>query len=291
MDTGAWNKPEKPGWRRTWHEIIFEAETPGGKNFDVALLWLIIVSVLAVMLESVAEIQRQIGSVLLVLEWIFTLLFTVEYIVRLLTVKHPLRYAISFFGIVDLLSIIPTYLAAFLIGSHYMLVIRTLRLLRVFRVLKLGRMMSESQALLDAMKASRDKIMVFLASVLTMVVILGTTMYMVEGGENGFTSIPRSIYWAIVTLTTVGYGDIAPHTVFGQALSSAVMILGYAILAVPTGIVTVELAHIHDHKDPKIRACPNCQAESWESLARFCKFCGYAFAEHRERHSGPPDPS
>ena len=256
MENYAWNKPEELGWKRTLHEVIFEAETPAGKNFDVALLWLIIISIFVVMLESVDSLWQQFGFMFSGLEWFFTILFTLEYVVRLITVKRPWKYAVSFFGIVDLLSIIPTYLSIVFVGSHYLLVIRTLRLLRVFRVLKLGRMMSESQALLQALQASRHKIMVFLSTVLAMVVILGTTMYMIEGGENGFTSIPRSIYWAIVTLTTVGYGDIAPRTVIGQALASMVMIIGYAIIAVPTGIVTSELTNISNQKRARYSGLP-----------------------------------
>lgn len=281
MNSIDWNKPEHSGWRRTWHVVIFEAETAAGKAFDIALLWLIIFSIFVVMLESVESFWKQFALIFSILEWFFTLLFTLEYLVRLLTVKHPWRYAVSFFGVVDLLSIIPTYLSLIFVGSHYLLVIRTLRLLRVFRVLKLGRMVSESQALLRALQASRHKIMVFLSSVLALVVILGTMMYMIEGGENGFSSIPRAIYWAIVTLTTVGYGDIAPQTVLGQTLASLVMILGYAIIAVPTGIVTSELTQIQQHTEANIPACPNCRAASQETLARFCKFCGYAFAEKR----------
>lgn len=253
------------------------------KGFDVALLWLILFSMATVMLESVAKIEIQFGYYLRICEWIFTGLFTIEYIARLLAVRRPFQYAFSFFGIVDLLAVTPTYLSLFLWGGQYLLVIRTLRLLRVFRILKLGRYVSESQALMSALQASRHKITVFMLSVATVVTIMGTLMYLVEGGEHGFTSIPRSIYWAIVTLTTVGYGDIAPTTVLGQALSSLIMIVGYAIIAIPTGIVTVELNNLQAQKN-KVKAeatqsspCNRCQRPSRDPDALFCKFCGTAF--------------
>ncbi len=231
------------GWRKRWHEIIFEAETPEGRLFDVWLLVAILLSIVLVMLESVREINEQYGEWLRYGEWFFTLLFTLEYIARLLTVRSPWRYAVSPLGIIDLLSILPTYMSLFFAGTQYFMVIRVLRLLRVFRILKLAHYVHEARVLGTALQASREKIIVFLMAVLSLVIILGTIMYWVEGPENGFTSIPRSIYWAIVTLTTVGYGDIAPATPLGQFISSLVMILGYGILAVPTGIVTSELTH------------------------------------------------
>lgn len=285
-------KPSRPGWRRTLHEIIFEAESPESKGFDVVLLWAILISVAAVMLESVGYLQARFQDFFIALEWAFTLLFTVEYILRLLTVEKPWRYATSFFGVVDLLSIIPTYLSLFITGTHYLMVIRTLRLLRVFRVLKLVRFMGEAQQLMLALKASREKVTVFLLSVLSLVTILGTVMYVIEGGENGFTSIPKSIYWAVVTLTTVGYGDIAPQTVIGQALSSFIMIMGYAILAVPTGIVTVELANLQEESQPTLKhsdlpsACPQCEGRSVEVGARYCKYCGLNFTEWAQSRQG-----
>lgn len=268
-------KPDK-GWRRDLHIIIFEAETPAGKAFDVALLWIIILSIAVVMLESVADLQLKYGDILRYLEWVLTLLFTVEYIARLITVRHPFHYAFSFFGIVDLLALLPTYIGMILTGGQYLMVIRTLRLLRVFRIFKLGRYVGEGHALITALKASSPKIVVFLMTVMSMVTILGTLMYMVEGGINGFTSIPRSIYWAIVTLTTVGYGDIAPKTVLGQSISSVIMILGYAIIALPTGMVTAELTQQAQERNAQ-KPCHHCQRHSRSPEDDFCRFCGQRF--------------
>lgn len=261
------------GWRKRWHEIIFEAETPEGRLFDVWLLVAILLSILIVMLESVSEINMRYGQWLRYGEWFFTLLFTLEYIARLLTVRSPWRYAISPLGIIDLLSILPTYMSLVLTGTQYFMVIRVLRLLRVFRILKLAHYVHEARVLGSALQASREKIIVFLMAVLSLVIILGTITYWVEGPGNGFTSIPRSIYWAIVTLTTVGYGDIAPQTPLGQFISSLVMILGYGILAVPTGIVTSELTHAKV-KEVSTRSCDNCGAEGHDSDAEYCKYCG-----------------
>jgi len=253
--------PRRHAWRRTRHQIIYEADTPLGRAFDVALLWAIVLSVAAVLLESVSRIRADWGAWLIAVEWMFTLLFTVEYAVRLATVDRPLRYARSFFGIVDLLAIIPTYLSLVFVGAQSLVVIRALRLLRIFRVLKLARYLDESRVLVAALKASRPKITVFLFSVLTLVVIIGALMYLIEGADSGFTSIPRSIYWAIVTLTTVGYGEITPQTTLGQFLAGAVMIMGYGIIAVPTGIVSVELAEAARAGTPEsisTQACPAC---------------------------------
>lgn len=275
-------RPTHPGLRLDWYQIIFESDTPAGRAFDLVLLWAILLSVAVVMLESVSEIARQYGPWLKILEWVFTGLFTLEYLARLFAVRSRKRYLTSFFGMVDLLAVIPTYLSLVITGSQFLIVIRILRLLRVFRVLKLVRYVGEAQTLLSALQASRPKITVFLLSVSTLVTIMGTLMYLVEGGTNGFTSIPRSIYWAIVTLTTVGYGDIAPKTVPGQALSSLIMITGYAILAVPTGIVTVELAHLRNQPNQPsftIPPCPACRAATREPDARFCKICGTHFAD------------
>ena len=259
------------GWRHRWHEIIFESDTPVGKAFDVALIVAIIASVLTVMLESIAEIAAEHGEVLRLAEWAFTVAFTVEYLLRLTCVRRPLAYAGSFFGLVDLVAIVPTYLTVLLPGAHYMLVIRLLRLLRVFRVLKLARFSSESSALLVAIRASRHKIAVFVFTVLTLVTILGSLMYLIEGAEHGFTSIPRSIYWAIVTLTTVGYGDIAPQTALGQTMAACLMILGYGIIAVPTGIVTAELVHAEPVSG---QACQHCACEGHRQDAAHCFNCG-----------------
>lgn len=260
-------------WRGRLHEIIFEADTPAGKAFDLGLLVCILLSVLAVVLESVAAVREDFGDVLRILEWTFTVLFTVEYVLRLVTIRRPLSYAFSFFGIVDLLAIVPTYLSLFFAGTQSLLVIRALRLLRIFRVLKLAQFVGEAQHLTIALWASMRKITIFLGVVLSLVLVLGATMYLVEGEENGFTSIPQSMYWAIVTLTTVGYGDIAPQTVLGKLLASTVMILGYGILAVPTGIVTVELANVRG-KPLTTRCCRSCAADGHDTDARYCKYCG-----------------
>ena len=260
-------------WRRQIYTIIFEADTPAGKAFDVALLCAILLSVLAVMLDSVKHISAEFGSQFHTLEWGFTLLFTVEYLLRIISVGRPLRYVFSFFGLVDLLSIVPTYLSLFYTGTESLLVLRSLRLLRIFRVLKLARYLTEANVLRDGLKASGPKIVVFLGTVLSLAIIMGTIMYLVEGEENGFTSIPRSIYWAIVTMTTVGYGDIAPQTVGGQALAAVVMILGYSIIAVPTGIISAELGKAA-FRPVNTHACSECSKEGHDLDAVFCKFCG-----------------
>ena len=259
-------------WRARLHEFIFEADTPAGKAFDVLLLLSIVASVGAVMLESVPEIGARFGDELRVAEWGFTIVFTVEYALRLLSVGRPIRYALSFFGLVDLLAIAPTYLSLFVEGTQSLIVIRALRLLRVFRVFKLARYLGEAEVLLRALHASGRKIAVFLGGVMTVVLIMGTVMYLIEGGENGFDSIPAGVYWAIVTLTTVGYGDIAPQTALGRALASCVMIVGYAIIAVPTGIVSVEIARA-SRQGVSTQACPECSAEGHAPDAVFCKYC------------------
>ena len=271
--TGSPPHALSPNWRAQLHEIIFEADTRIGRLFDVVLLWCILLSVLAVLLESVHQIRDQYGLGLRIAEWAFTILFTVEYVLRLTCVGRPVRYAFSFFGLVDLLAIVPTYLSVLLPGAQSLLVIRALRLLRVFRILKLVQFVQEARILAQALRASRHKIVVFLGTVLTLVLILGTLMYLIEGEANGFDSIPRGIYWAIVTLTTVGYGDIAPSTVLGQMLASIAMILGYAIIAVPTGIVTVELSRA-SNKQISTQACPQCSAEGHDPDAKHCKYCG-----------------
>ena len=272
----------KKNWRFQLHEIIFEADTPVGKLFDVLLIWTIVISVLAVMLDSVTTIRNQYGSMLYLLEWFFTIMFTIEYLLRLFCVGRPLKYAISFFGIVDLVAIVPTYLSLILPGSQYLLVIRVIRVLRVFRVLKLAHYLSEATIILRALKASQRKISVFLFTVLVLVVIFGSLMYLIEGEENGFTSIPRSVYWAIVTLTTVGYGDISPQTPFGQALAAIIMIMGYGIIAVPTGIVTVEMSNLAK-KEIITQACLECSAEGHDADAKYCKFCGAHLYPERQK--------
>jgi voltage-gated potassium channel len=267
-------KEEKPltPRRKQLFEVIFEAETPSGQAFDIALLVAILLSVLAVILESVAEIQEKYGVWLYGAEWFFTLLFTVEYGLRLISVMRPHRYALSFFGVIDLLAVVPTYFSLFLSGAQTLLVIRVLRLLRLFRVFKLTRYMGEARFLVAALKASRYKITVFLLTVASVVVIMGALMYLVEGPETGFTSIPRGIYWAVVTMTTVGYGDIAPQSFPGQALAATLMILGYGIIAVPTGIVTVELAQAS--RSMSLGTCPGCGFVEGDPGARYCRVCG-----------------
>lgn len=266
------NKELRP-WQKRVHEIIFEADTFEGKLFDIVLLIAIILSVLVVMLESVPQYSEKYQSLFTAVEWVLTILFSLEYILRIISIKRPTHYIFSFYGIVDLLSIIPTYLGLFIVGTNSLTVIRSLRLLRVFRILKLGKYLHEAKSLVDALKNSKSKIIVFLGAVLTLVIILGTIMYLIESPEDGFTSIPRSIYWAIVTLTTVGYGDIYPATDLGQFIASIVMILGYAIIAVPTGIVTNELIN-HDPKNVSTQACLNCSQEGHDSDAVYCKYCG-----------------
>ena len=259
--------------RALLHEIIFEADTPAGKAFDIALLVAIVISVIAVLLESVVEIRAQYGTQLRALEWFLTILFTIEYLLRLISIGRPLKYARSFYGIIDLLAILPTYLSFFIAGSQSLLVIRALRLLRIFRVLKLAHFVGEASMLRAAIYASTRKIIVFLAFILTLMLIVGSLMYLVEGGNSGFTSIPQSIYWAVVTMTTVGYGDIAPATVLGKILASVVMILGYGIIAVPTGIVTVELAQSR-RKTVSTQSCPQCATDIHDPDANFCRICG-----------------
>ena len=268
----------KNGLKRDWqtkiHEIIFEADTPTGKAFDILLMISIIISVFVVMLESISSVRDIYGRQLYLIEWVFTILFSFEYILRLMSVGRPIKYARSFFGVVDLLAVIPTYLGLLFPAGHYLMVIRILRVLRVFRILKLAHYLGEARQLVDALKSSRTKITIFIFTVMTIVVIVGSLMYIIEGEANGFTSIPRGIYWAIVTLTTVGYGDISPKTDLGQALASMVMIMGYAIIAVPTGIVTAEISQQTFRQKVSTQACPECSLEGHDSNALCCKWCG-----------------
>ena len=282
--TEAYNAKQPNHWRTVLHTIIFGTDTPAGRRFDLILLYLIVGSVLVVMLDSVQEVREQYGSYLLIAEWIFTIVFTLEYVARLLSVKRPLRYVFSFFGIVDLLAILPTFLSFFVPGAMSLTTVRILRVIRIFRILKLGAFLQEAGLLTNALYASRRKITVFLTTVLSLVVILGSLMYVIEGREAGFTSIPRSIYWAIVTLTTVGYGDSAPHTPLGQALAAFIMILGYSILAVPTGLVSSEMAKA-EHKQQQAKlTCARCSHTPEDYEAIFCSRCG---AELR-RSTGEP---
>ncbi len=260
-------------WKNRLHEVIFEADTPGGKTFDVALILAIVLSVVAVMLESVESIRQHWGTRLHALEWTLTILFTLEYVLRLICVGRPWKYATSFFGLVDLLAIIPTYASLFLAGSQAMMVIRTLRLIRVFRVFQLNQYMREANALWQALDATRAKIAVFLVVVMTLVLIIGSAMYLIEGQQSGFTSIPRSVYWAIGAMTTVGYGDIAPKTVLGQTLAALVMILGYSIIIVPTGVFSVEI-FAAKQRGFTARACTQCSREGHDADAIHCKYCG-----------------
>lgn len=261
--------------RQRLHEVIFEADTREGRLFDAVLIVLILSSVLVVVLESVPAINARFGGLLYAAEWVFTMLFTIEYGLRLYSVRSPRHYATSFFGVVDLLAVIPTYLSVFIPGAQSLLVIRILRLLRVFRVFKLAAYLEESRELWSAVRASSRKILVFLFVVVTIVVIVGTMMYVVEGPAHGFTSVPASIYWAVVTLTTVGFGDIVPLTPLGKFLAALLMLTGYAIIAVPTGIVSAEMTRVVRERI-STQACPQCGADGHEHDARFCRKCGAA---------------
>ncbi len=253
------------------YAIVFKTNTKAGKQFDVILLWVILFSVIVVMLESIPALGDNYPEFFWTLEWILTGIFTIEYIMRIWISPHRIRYIFSFWGFIDLLSIFPTYLSLFISGYHYLLVLRIFRLLRVFRIMKLVRFMSEAQMLLHALKSSVHKIGIFMLSVVAIVTFLGTIMYVIEGGQEGFTSIPQSMYWAVVTVTTVGYGDMVPHTVLGKFISSFAMLIGYAIIAVPTGIITVDLARMGRHT----KECPDChQDNSMNSL--YCGNCGKA---------------
>ena len=269
------SKAKQHTWKSRLHEIIYEADTPAGKIFDIILLILILASIILVMLESVSSINEKYEIFFDQAEWVITILFTIEYFARIISIKKPSEYVFSFYGIVDFLSTIPKYLAVFFVGTHALVALRALRLLRVFRILKLARFIGESNQLMKALKASRAKILVFLFAVLIISIILGTVMYIIEGGQgSGFTSIPRSVYWAIVTLTTVGYGDIAPITPLGQLIAALIMIMGYGIIAIPTGIVTAE--YVNSEKvQTNTQSCQNCGAEDHNDNADFCYECGH----------------
>ncbi|MCZ6658837.1 MAG: ion transporter [Gammaproteobacteria bacterium] len=264
--------------------VIFEAHTPSGKAFDVGLIICILLSVLAVLLDTVSAIHEPWGDELYLVEWFFTILFTIEYGLRLWCINNTRLYARSFFGIVDLVGIIPTYLSLFFAGAQYLLVVRILRVVRVFRVLRMVRYVGEAELLTQALVASRRKISVFILSVMALVVVFGSFMYLIEGGENGFTSIPKSIYWAVITLTTVGYGDLTPQTALGQGMATFVMIMGYGIIAIPTGIVTLELSEANRRR-ANTRTCPDCSAEGHSREATYCWRCG----QHLFRKAEPRD--
>jgi voltage-gated potassium channel len=261
----------KDSIRHRLYSIIFHSDTPGGRRFDVVLLWLILLSIASVFLESVASIRKEYYHYIVPAEWFFTIIFTIEYILRLYSSPNRLRYAFSFYGILDLLAILPGYMGLLIPNVQYLLVIRALRLLRVFRILKLTRYLNEGDVLKQALKASMYKIIVFLATVVTLVTIVGTFMYVIEGEKNGFTSIPVSIYWAVVTITTVGYGDISPETPLGQFIAGILMIIGYGIIAVPTGIVSAEMSRA---SKAVLRTCPECGKVVVPANARFCPNCG-----------------
>lgn len=262
-------------WRLRAYTIIFEAETPAGRRFDLALLLLILLSVAVVFADSVTRLHDQYSVTFRLLEWVFTLLFTVEYFIRLMCVRYPLRYATSFFGIVDLLSIMPTYLALLFPEMHSLIDVRLLRLLRIFRILGLSAYSHEYYTLIYAIRSSARKIVIFISFVLIVTVIMGTIMFVVEGKENGFTSIPTSIYWAITTMTTVGYGDISPSTAVGRLIASLMMLMGWGTLAVPTGIVTVELGQAKGRRrSVSTRTCSACMAEGHLPDAAYCMQCG-----------------
>lgn len=261
-------------WRFRLHEIIYESNTRAGKAFDVALLFAIFTSIIVIMLDSVESIHQQYGRIFSTVEWVFTALFTAEYILRLISIRTPVKYVFSVLGIIDLIALIPSYLSIFFVGAQALLVFRALRLLRVFRIFKLGQFLTEINFLKLALKGSVRKISIFLLTVLMLTVILGSIMYLVEKRENGFSNIPESIYWAIVTITTVGYGDISPITPMGKFVASVVMLIGYAIIAVPTGILTHDLAMAARQKKELPESCPNCSSEGHDQDALFCKYCG-----------------
>lgn len=269
------------GWRLRLYTIIFEADTRMGRAFDLVLLGFIVVSVGIVMLDSVARINDRLGGAFTWFEWFFTIVFTIEYVLRLVCVRHPWRYATSFFGVIDLLAVLPTYLAFFFPELHALIDVRILRLLRIFRILKLAAYVSEFRDLGEALVASRRKIAVFMSFVMMIVIVMGTLMYVIEGPENGFTSIPTAIYWAITTVTTVGFGDITPKTDLGRALASAMMLIGWGTLAVPTGIVSAEFATRRERQAPTTRTCHECLSEGHLASAKYCRDCGTVLPEHQ----------
>lgn len=265
---------ESTSWRNRLHNTIYESNTTAGKVFDITLLVLIMASIIIIMLDSVPAYKHRYGHIFDILEWSFTAIFTLEYILRLVSIKMPWRYITSFLGIIDLLAIIPSYLSIFFAGAQSLLVLRALRLLRVFRIFKLTHFLTEMQFLNMAIRSSLKKISIFMLVVLTLVIILGSVMYLVEGEKNGFKSIPDSVYWAIVTITTVGYGDISPVTPLGKFIASIMMFIGYGIIAVPTGIVTTEMAVAARARKPGHESCPGCGKEGHERDAEYCKYCG-----------------
>lgn len=261
-------------WKNTLHEVIFEADTRAGKLFDIVLLILILGSVATVMLESVNPIRIEHGQILNIIEWVLTILFSIEYITRIISIKKPFKYIFSFYGLIDLLSILPTYLGLFITGASSMAAIRSIRLLRVFRILKLARYLKEAAAFKSILIAMRPKIIVFLVAIFSIVTIMGTVIYMIEDPKDGFTSIPRCVYWAVVTLTTVGYGDIAPQTVLGQVFASLIMVMGYSIIVIPTVFVVTSSMLSSRETTLNTKSCPSCSQEGHDNNAEFCKYCG-----------------
>ena len=274
------------GWRLRFYTIIFEADSRAGRAFDIALIWVILASLVVVVLDSIASIHSRHNVLLTKLEWGFTLLFTIEYLLRLACVRHPWRYATSFYGVIDLLAVAPTYLAILVPELHSLIDVRVLRLLRVFRILKLTEYVAEFGALGGALIASRRKILVFLSFVLMVVLVMGTLMYVIEGPANGFTSIPVSVYWAITTMTTVGFGDITPKTDLGRLVASVMMLMGWGTLAVPTGIVSAEFTAQRLGKAPTTRTCHECLSEGHLAQAKYCRDCGAALPPYQRDASG-----
>ncbi|QNK02916.1 ion transporter [Dyella telluris] len=265
------------GWRARWFHIIFGHDDAPGRLFDLILIIAILSSIIVTMLDTVMDLHQRFARVFYVLEWGFTVAFTVEYLMRLSVVAKPKRYALSFFGIVDLLAVLPTYLSLLVTGSQYLLVIRAVRILRIFRVLKMTRYVGEADLLWSTLVKARRKIFIFISTILTLVLIFGALMYLVEGPENGFTSIPRAMYWAVVTMTTVGFGDITPHTPLGQILTSLIMLVGYSIIAVPTGIFAAELA-ASIRETHRQAVCTACGMQGHQADAQFCRGCGAPLA-------------
>jgi len=263
-------------WRHTLYAVIYQANTPAGRGFDIALIICILASVLTIVLDSVAEINQKHGELLFTAEWVFTAIFTAEYILRIFCIPRPFKYVFSFYGVIDLLAILPSYFSLFMPGSQYLLVIRILRVLRIFRILKLVRFINQSNLLINALLASRLKITIFMFAIITLLVIFGSAMYLIEGPENGFTNIPVSIYWSVVTLTTVGFGDITPKTDLGRGVAAIVMVIGYSIIAVPTGIFTAELSQVMKRQKARAdkRICTKCRKSGHEPDANYCRICG-----------------
>ncbi len=264
----------KDSWRSKIFKIIYHSDTPAGKWFDIMLIAFIVISVLTIILDSVNQLHVDYGSVFYILEWFFTIVFTIEYILRIISVRKPIKYVFSFFGIVDILSILPTYLSLFFVGAQTLLVIRILRVLRIFRILKLAHYSEQMQTLTRAIRNSRHKLFVFFFFIATVLVLFGSVMYLIEGPENGFTSIPHGIYWAVVTMTTVGYGDIAPHTALGRGVASLIMLTGFSIIAIPTGIFAAELNKESRRSRKLSRKCEACGLVGHTENASYCRNCG-----------------